>query len=121
MTDRTSLKRWICVASALALLVAVITSPLRALSSSGALARSDGFRRNLAIPPTRSASFALKSVTLRTAPVKAVRSETEEEKLSRAACPARYSLGPPAASPLRSPARTPAGFGPPRTSQPLRC
>jgi hypothetical protein len=127
MADRNVLNRWICVASALALLVAVMTSPLRPLGSDGALSRPDCLQRNFATPPTRfatpptrSASLSLKSVTLRVAPVKAVCSENEEQ-LSKAKCPAWCPLGPPLSSSLKTLAWAPAALGLTRASQPLRC
>jgi hypothetical protein len=121
MADRNVLTRWICVASALALLVAVMTSPLQPLSSNGGLSRPDCLRRNFALPLSGSASVSLKSITLRTVPVKAVRSENEQEKQSRAACPSWCSLGLPPTFSLQSLAWAPPALGLTRASQPLRC
>jgi hypothetical protein len=121
MADRNVLNRWICVASALALLVAVMTSPLHPLSSSGGLSRPDCLRRNFAIPLPRSTSGPLKSLTLRIAPVKAVRAENEQDKLSRAACPSWCSLVLPPSFSLQALAWAPPALGLTRASQPLRC
>lgn len=123
MADRNVLNRWICIASALALLVAVMTSPLQPLSSNGGLglSRPDCLRRDFAIPLTHSATHPLKSLTLRTAPVKAVRSESEEENLSRAAAPSWNHLGLPPSFSHQAPAWAPADLVPTRASQPLRC
>src|SRR4051794_10764015 len=101
MADRNFLNRWICIGSVLTVLVAVLTSPLCPLTPQGTLSRPHCLRRNFAIPPTRSAYLSPKSLIQRAAPVKAVRSENEEEKLGRAVCPALCSLGPPPASTLK--------------------
>ena len=102
MADRTVLHRWICVASALALLVAVMTSPLRPLSLERRPLPSRLPPPQLRHPTDPFGLFSLKSLTLRFGPVKAVRSENEEKKPVRAACPAWYSLGLPPSSSLRS-------------------
>jgi hypothetical protein len=121
MSDRNILNRGICVASALALLVAVMTSPIRSLCPVNACSRLDCLRRNFAIPATHPARISLKTVVLRTAPVKAVRSETEEEKLSGTSCPAWCASDLPPSSSPKAPAWAPATFGLAQSSQPLRC
>lgn len=121
MADRIVVNRGICVASALALLVAVMIPPLRSSGPHRALSPPDGSRHSSTIPPARSASLSQKSITLRAAPVKAVNAEDEEEKLSRAACPVRCAVGLSPSSPLKTPARASAALGFTRPSQPLRC
>jgi hypothetical protein len=115
------LNRWICIASALALLAAVMTSPLQPSIDHNAFSRPGFLRRNFAIPPTRSAFLSLKSVSLRAVSVKAVRSENEDEKLSRAARPAWCSLSLPPSPLLSEMPCAPAANGLARASKPLRC
>jgi hypothetical protein len=121
MAARNIVNRWICVASALAVLVAVMTSPIRPLTPGDALFHPNCLRRNFGIPPTRSASFSLKSLTQRAAPVKAVRSENEEEKPNRVAYSDGCCLSPPPSSSLKTLAWAPPALGLTPASPPLRC
>lgn len=121
MVDRKLYNRWICVASALALLVAVMTSPLRPLRINGASSPPDCLRRNYAIPPTRSISLSLKSISPRAASIKAVRSENEEKRLARLACSAWWSLVLSPSPSLKFLPCVPAVLGPTRASLSLRC
>jgi hypothetical protein len=121
MTSLNTHKRGICVAAALALLAAVMTSPIRPLASLGALSCPDALQCNLAIPLTQPAHLSLKSVTPRGATINAVRSENEEEELGRAESPAGCFVCCPLSASLKTPARARAVFGLTQASQPLRC
>jgi hypothetical protein len=123
MADRNLLDRLICVVAALALLVTVLTSPLQSVGSDGILCRSSLPRRHdFTIPPARAGGFILKSLVMRTTPVKAVASESDEEKLGQASPPSWWTLGLLPSSPLKVPASTFAQTpGLTRSLQPLRC
>jgi len=124
MGDRTPFKRGICVTAALALLVAVMVSPTRLLNSACGLSRLDCLRLNLAIPPAGAANVSLKSISLRATPIKAVRSENDEEEgQDKAADPAWCILDPSSTPSLQTQqARGLSTPGPhAQASQPLRC
>jgi hypothetical protein len=119
MSKRNVLDRGVCVASALALLLAVMTSPIRPVDTLRTCSPPNCLRRNFAIPPTHTARHFLKLATLGASLVKAVRSENEEEKLSRASRPAWYFFGLlPSPNASSSKLITPGLI---RVSQPLRC
>src|SRR5947209_7011292 len=118
MIRRTYLNHGICLTSALALLVAVMTSPLRPLSPSGTSSHLDCLRRNFALPSAHTTYLRVKC--LRAAPVKAVRSEREDEKLGRTKSPAGCSFPQPLSLSLKTPGSAPGVFPLARTSQPLR-
>lgn len=124
MADRTLLKRGICVTTILALLVAVMVSPTRLLCQTCGLSRLSCLRFNPAIPPARAVNFSLKSISLRATPIKAVRSENDEEdERDKAADPAWCVLDPSFSPPLKTwQARVLLTPGPhAQASQPLRC
>lgn len=79
MPSRHILNNVICVASAAALMLAVIFSPIRPSSLSGVSARHDYLRQSVAVPPIHKARMALHSTGTPTSRVKALTSEGEEE------------------------------------------
>ena len=117
MSDGTFLNRGLCVATAAALLVAVMTSPIR---SSDDTLRPDYLRRNFGVPSQDAHRLASKSIPLRTVQVKAV-STANQEKPGRAASPTRRSSDLPHARSLGRPSWDRAGFAPPPGFRPLRC
>ena len=119
MSSREILKRGICIASALALLLAVMTSPIRPSSAAGGYPRPDCLRRNFAIPPTHSTRLSVTSVTSLSGRVKALRSESEEE-VSRTASPpcSPFDSPPP---PVSFPLGDLTAFVLIRSTRPLRC
>ncbi len=120
MSSRDVLNRGICVASALALLVAVMTSPIRPSNLARALSRPDCLRRNFAIPPTHSTRPSAMSIASPSARIKAVLSE-EEEKTGGTTCSACCSSDLPRMPSLKPPAWGPASFGLLQAPRPLRC
>jgi hypothetical protein len=124
---RNAYHRGVCIASTLALLVAVMTSPIRTPGSTNPPAGPDYLRRNFSLAPTRSSHSGhsshspLKSVTLRTTAVKAVRQEDQRAKLGTAVRISLSALSPPPSASPRSGCRTPTAFVPDRGPRPLRC
>jgi len=118
MSNRSVLDHATCIAFALALPVAVMTSPIRPSRSAGGSVRTPYLRRNFALPPTHSTRL---SATLIASPpdrVKTLSSGNEEEQ-SRTARPAYDSLElppPPSLSPARD-----LTWVPIRATRPLRC
>ena len=121
MSERDTLNRGIGAAAALALLVAVMTSPIRPASALGTGRRAGHHRRNFAMPPSHSTRLCVTSVTPRAMPLKAVRMESEVEENSGAPCPAGPALVPPPPAPLQAPDRDWATAGGGRVPPPLRC
>ena len=108
--------RGLCVTSTLALLVAVMTSPVRPL---GPASRPDCVRLNFSVPPIHSPHLFLRSAALRAAPVKAVHTE-KKESLSRDVSPAWCSLTPPSSTSLKTTSHPLEGLLT-QASRPLRC
>lgn len=121
MADRTTFHHAIGITAAAALLVAMITSPMRSSGSPGPLSSPDRVPGHLAFPLIHPTHFSPKSVALRAAPVKAVPSENDEKKLGRAASAGWCVAGVPSSPSFQSPARALAIIAPSRVSQPLRC
>ncbi len=110
------------VASTLALLVSVMSPPLRGSSSPAVRAvRPDCLCGNLAIPQTHLPLLRTKLIISRVAPVKAIRSETEGRELDRDSSEILFFVGFPPSSSLQTPTRNPANFGLARAHIPLRC
>lgn len=74
--------RCLLVASAVALLVAVISSPLRPTGLSHRASCSSFLRRNFAIPPTYSDRLSAKPAPSRIFTIKALPTESEKERES---------------------------------------
>ncbi|HWE35130.1 MAG TPA: hypothetical protein VG406_01055 [Isosphaeraceae bacterium] len=121
MFDRNSFHRAIRVVAALAVLTAVMTSPIRPAVTGSAPIVPNYLRRNFAVPPTLSKRVCMPSQALQAAPLKAVRSEGEEEPLGRASCPTWALSGPILSATLRPTVRDPIGPCQSPSSQPLRC
>jgi hypothetical protein len=121
MFQRTFLNRAICITAALAVVVAVWSSPVRPLRMFGSSAHPNYLRRNFAIPPTHAARHCVKSVMVRGAMAKAVRSESEAETLGKAVSRAQSSLNPPPSAHLKTAIRDLAIHGLPPSPPPLRC
>lgn len=122
MPGQIFVNRAICIISALALLVTVVTSPVRSWGPLDLLSPPPILGNSLVVPLVHPAHLFLKSVSLRVAPVKAVPSEKdEEEKISGDSLQTRLAGGmPPALSPGKS-ARALPSFASSPTSLPLRC
>jgi hypothetical protein len=119
MFSRNLFKHGICVTSALALLVAVMTSPIRPSRSNPGLSYPNYLRRNYSIPPTDSTRPSPTSITSLQVRVKALRSEDEKKLVGTtrlARCP--FDLPP---HPSLTPPRDLSTVGPLRASHPLRC
>lgn len=121
MIFRTKLiDRGLCLCAALALLVAVLTSPMRPSCASGIHARFDCPRRHLGIPPTHSPSSPSKSTALRVVTlVKAIRSESQKKEPGRAVCLVRRRWDLPFSPFIK--ALTLGPIGSRQALQPLRC
>lgn len=120
MSKRDVIKDGICVISALALLVAVMTSPIRPSRAAGGSSHLGCLRRNFATPPTHSACPSATSLTSPPGFLKAVRSESEEERRgteSLGCCP--FDLSITASSEAIFPDLAAPGHIP--ASRPLRC
>jgi hypothetical protein len=118
--SRHHLDRAIRFGSALAVLAAMMTSPIRPPSVGSGPVVPNYLRRNFAVPPALSTRLCALSQLLPASPMKAVRAEVEEESAGPEAIPTwhpaglAYSLAPRTA-------RDPSGPVNPGTSRPLRC
>jgi hypothetical protein len=119
MFSRNVLKQGICIAATLALLLAVITPPVRSSNSAGGsflprrVCRNFRIPSNCAIRPTAAVASPVDRV-------KALRSAESEELLSRTArpvCSALESLLTPSPTPVWELSTS----VPNRATQPLRC
>ena len=120
MVKGSILNHGIRAASALALLVAVMTSQIRPSRSTCVPSQPECLRRNFAIPSSHSTRPSAASVSPRAVPVKALPSENNEKELSGTIRPVGCSLDLSAhASP--KPARDLTAFGLDRAPHPLRC
>lgn len=79
MTRRDHFKRWVCIGSAVALVVAVMTSPIRPVPTLNGFASPNYLHRNFATPSTHLSHQAGKSVATGHVRVKAVTSEQRIE------------------------------------------
>jgi hypothetical protein len=120
MVNRPLLHHGIRVATAIALLVAVIISPIRPARSVGGSSHPVHLRHNFAGPTTHTPRHAVTSVTPRPVRVKALPSENEEEELSETTWSACCPFDPPP-DPSSKPGQALAAFGPDRVTHPLRC
>jgi hypothetical protein len=122
MSSRNIFRHVVCVVSALALLVAVITSPIRPSTLAVRSSNPDCLGRNVSSQyTTHSSRLSATSVTSPTNRVRALPSDKEEES-SEAACLAHYSFDlSPTLSTSRRPARNLADLGPVRAPHFLRC
>lgn len=109
------------VASTLALLVSVMSPPLRGSSSAVGTFRPNHLCCNFAIPQTHLPLLRTKLVISRVAPVKAIRSETEGQERDGALSPVPCFVDFPLFSSLQTPTRDLANFGLARAYIPLRC
>lgn len=108
------------IAAALALLVSVMTSPIRPSHRRDPRTGPIYLRRSFSAP-SRPARLSLNRLSPRVSAIKAVRAESEEEKLVRATCSTGRFLSAPLSH--RPSGSTPPGVSPGfiSTSQPLRC
>ncbi len=122
MANRLVLNRWIEVTTALALMVAVITSPIRPSRSANYPSDHACLRRNFSLPPARSTPQSVTpGISGYASRVKALPSEDrEEEELTWTTRPACYLFIFQPSSPPK-PARDSASGGPIRAIRPLRC
>jgi hypothetical protein len=81
MSSRTLLRSGIKLVSSLALLVAVMTSPIRPALSNRHTSRPDFLRRNFGIPRSTPSRFDSKSITAAPVRFKALLNEGEEEEV----------------------------------------
>ncbi len=115
MAIRHFLHRGLRVATAVALLVAVMTSPIRAPRSPGRSAHPNYLRRNFGMPKAHSSHRRTAPVTSRVVVVKAFQSENADE-LARTSCSTSCSPRP-ACRPLCKTQADPRRLRP-RSSQP---
>ena len=120
MKSRLTFKHSVCLGCTVALLVAVMASPIRPMRSAGASA-PNCLRRNFAIPAAKN---KLTRVSVRLAvsdpvQIKALASEAEEEPRSMTDAVTRLIALPP--TPSIKPAQAMAVKGPSSTLHPLRC
>ena len=116
MFCRDVLKRGARIATALALVAAVIVSPIRSSKSAGGTSR---LRQNLAIPLPKPTPPSMTSVSSPSALVKALASENEEERTGTV-CTAFCCFDLLATYPFK-PARNLAASRPIPARHPLRC
>jgi hypothetical protein len=118
--SRDHLDRTIRLAAALAVMVGVLTSPIRPPSVGSAPVVPNYLRRNFAVPHTLSNRLSTPSQSLQAAPIKAVRSEVEEEGAGPDAIPTWHPAG---LTCRLAPRMTGDPSGPvrPGNSRPLRC
>lgn len=116
MASRTSLTPCVQLASALALLVAVMASPIRPALSGRPATSPPGLRRNFGIPPSRlSALPAVQQGVL----VRAIASEDNEQpRWAMAPTASAFNLPPVVAG---QPACEPLAVGHIPLPHPLRC
>ncbi len=107
------------VLAALALLATVLTSPVRPSKMLGALAGKDSVHRSFAFGKL-SAPTSVKQVPSRLVQVKAIASESDEEKLAEAGHLAGFSVDP-ASAPFTKFGRNLISLGLAATVHPLRC
>src|SRR5947209_14578837 len=110
MSSRDILKNGIRVASVLALLAAVLSSPIRPSTVAGRSPHPNFFRRSFALPPTYSNGPSGPSITSPSTRIKAVRSQNEEERLDSTTL-VRCPSAPPNSPPPQSHPRKPASSG----------
>jgi hypothetical protein len=107
-------KRFVCVAAAFGLIVAVLTSPIRPTNPS----RTNCFCGNFANPGPNSSRLAVDSATRTVYRVKALRCESEEELRSVLD---RTVFSRPEPLPHFSPAHVLTTTIPEHSTRPLRC
>ena len=107
------------VATALALLVGVMSSPMRPARTAVGSARPHCLRDNVSLPTSQSWPVSVTSVGSRPFQIKALASEGEEE-LKAATAPSCDSIDPPPL-PSSKPPRDLTAFDPVRAPYPLRC
>jgi hypothetical protein len=110
-------KQWLCIASAIALVVAVVVSPVRPVP--GAAAVPNYLRRNFATPSNHTSGHPAKSVVSGQVRVKAIASKAEEKRPGPNGL-VRTSVDITPQLPTKPP-RGLAAFGSPRATHPLRC
>jgi hypothetical protein len=120
MFRRTLISRGICVASALALLVGVITAPIRP-SRLAAAGHPSFLPGNVTAPPAHTTRVVATVVSARTERIKAVSSESEKDKeLDKAASPTFLPINPSPPTPF-SPAQSVTSSITSQALRPLRC
>lgn len=120
MSERSLVRGLLDLAFAAALLVAVMTSPIRPPVSKTNLSRANYLRRNFGLPPTHSSRlFAIRD-TSHPATVRILFSETEEES-NAAMGPVPGPFLSPSILPFKPAFRDLAGTGPISAPRPLRC
>jgi hypothetical protein len=119
MSNRKPLNLWLTYTSALALVAAIVTAPIRSAGFVVVSSRSDSFRYSLAIPqnyPTRIGGMVITSASL----IKAIHTENEEQQPTELSYTVVRSFTPPSSSP-REHAQSLTDLGLTRTCYPLRC
>lgn len=119
MAGRNLVRGCLDIAFAVALLVAVMTSPIRPLVSKPGAPRANYLRRNFGLPPNSSRLTAITDMS-RPASVGILLSESEEEP-NAAISPSPGSFDLPFQQPFKPPARDLASDGQILTPRPLRC
>jgi hypothetical protein len=104
----------------LALLVAVMSSPIRPTKAGAAHTMRDCLRRNFALPSSHATRLTLAAAPAPSARESVVRSEGEEDELEFAARAEACFIEIPAKA-STPPARETAPLLPPRAPHPLRC
>jgi hypothetical protein len=119
MSRRTVLKHATRIAAALALLAAVVASPIRPSSMTSGSPLLQLLPRHFGNPPTHSIRPSVTVAASRSDRVKAVESE-DDKVLSRTARPDGFACAPPL-SPALTPARESTAPVLHRATRPLRC
>lgn len=119
MSDPGLGKRCVCVTSALALVLAVMTSPMRPLSTSGLAFAPNHFSRHFTSAASYPTGQPVKSIGASQLSLKARPSE-RQEKLSTAIRLVRRSVEPARTHPTARAPEAPLS-GTPSAPHPLRC
>jgi hypothetical protein len=120
MTNRSLLSLGIHVATALSVVVAVMTSPMRPSRPGRGPSPPNDLRRNFALPLTHSTQRSVIAKGPESVRVRALSSEERENELEGTIGSARAFLTRHLAPPRR-PVRESAAVGPVCAAHPLRC
>jgi hypothetical protein len=121
MAQSRFLNRVIGIASALMLVVAVLSSPIRLPRSHGGHVRPDCLRRNVRLSAKQSCPARPTASSLGSAPVrvKAIASESEKDVVKLTCGPGHFLHAPPVLPPIVRPARFAVELV--QAVHPLRC
>jgi hypothetical protein len=122
LRNQDVLNRIVCVASSVALLAAVIVSPIRSTGTTAGSARPDRTHRDFVVPLSGSSQTTAKSVPSSPLRVKAISSENEgEDERIEMVGSSSYFVFVPSPAVSFEPARALAVSGLIHSIHPLRC